>query len=321
MSSSFGWKLGLTGVFGGSSGLATSYVSQSLQNLNAASIPVPSPSDFEDSLNNLNLYEVGGGVDEVGKGDFALITPTSTSSLSVPVTRVLTVLPSTVRIERKEVETAVDIIRENSDLLSRYPTAPQVLDENYDDLVGALANFYNSRDVQEKLALYCTRHFETKAPAQVEDSRLPWGNFPDNKTCAICQDLIAGPVTLSCGHSFCGDCAVTLYDRCTSCDTEVGFLCPACRASTSSPGTFVRILDEDLLALVETRQDCEAKTDWMERRENYLKKIAEKDEDGKDDGFKTFLMSRSREIAPIIAFVAIIAFSIIQVMRAKGGKS
>ena len=47
--------------------------------------------------------------------------------------------------------------------------------------------------------------------------------------CAICMELLAVPVTLACGHTFCVDCLRRIETRLT------GVVCPTCRTVTDRP--------------------------------------------------------------------------------------
>lgn len=52
----------------------------------------------------------------------------------------------------------------------------------------------------------------------------------DQFNCSICLDVLKGPVTIPCGHSYCSDCIQNYWDQ----DDYLGvFVCPQCRQNFS----------------------------------------------------------------------------------------
>jgi hypothetical protein len=59
--------------------------------------------------------------------------------------------------------------------------------------------------------------------------------------CLVCQELLDGPVTTACGHSFCSKCLRQAIDIC-------GNVCPACRSALPSALPKLNIVLEKLVA-------------------------------------------------------------------------
>ncbi|KAJ1388328.1 hypothetical protein B484DRAFT_409658 [Ochromonadaceae sp. CCMP2298] len=106
-------------------------------------------------------------------------------------------------------------------------------------------------------------------PWQYDAEVDSWEQLKQKYPCVICQDVLAGPVVLNCSHSFCGACCsdmIAAVAPADSCAVEhVSHRCPSCKTEIESV-TFERMLDANLLRMVEALPDCEAKIYWKLRR-------------------------------------------------------
>ena len=108
-----------------------------------------------------------------------------------------------------------------------------------------------------------------------------WSLLSSKFKCCICLDVLAGPVILSCSHSFCGKC---LWDHINLNETvpnnEIVSLCPECR-SVFHPNRiiFERVLDQLIESEVEKINSSlnidpvvsQEIYEWKKRRNAYLK--------------------------------------------------
>ena len=108
-----------------------------------------------------------------------------------------------------------------------------------------------------------------------------WNHLSSKFRCCICLDVLAGPVILSCSHSFCGKCLcdhISLNE--TVPNNEIVSLCPECR-SVFHPNQiiFERVLDQLIQSEVEKINSSinidpvitQEIYEWKKRRDAYLK--------------------------------------------------
>lgn len=91
-----------------------------------------------------------------------------------------------------------------------------------------------------------------------------WEKIRDEHPCAICQDLLAVPVKLSCSHRYCLSCIQALISSCDSTSSERR--CPICRTSMIGDPSYLHSLDVDIATEVSYVPNCENKNNWKERR-------------------------------------------------------
>ena len=86
----------------------------------------------------------------------------------------------------------------------------------------------------------------------------------DQPSCSICMELICCPVSLACGHSFCGGCFVGYY-------THGGNGCPGCRAPFPSAPPAMNILLQNVAESLHASQNpsSDEYTSWEERKANW----------------------------------------------------
>jgi hypothetical protein len=144
---------------------------------------------------------------------------------------------------------------------------------------------------------------------------LSWDDLVSEHPCVICNDLLAGPVILSCSHSFCGSCLVKHVDACESDDIEVSLCCPICRKEIVC-SVFENILDTVITKKVENFPDCESKRDWTERRNKNTKYM--KDENSKknrtqEDYDEDSFLKKCIDVAyPVVAILVVIIIIILR---------
>jgi hypothetical protein len=91
--------------------------------------------------------------------------------------------------------------------------------------------------------------------------------------CSICRDVLAAPVSLSCGHSFCGTCFKALKDSCiTSNDIDLIPTCPLDRKPVSN-AIYDRVMDDLICEEVSKLSDSKDKFNWISKRQKYLQVI------------------------------------------------
>lgn len=127
-----------------------------------------------------------------------------------------------------------------------------------------------------------SNHIHTEQDNFINDSAIniqkipviesPWNKFKNepgtDRICAICQDVLASPQILNCGHSFCGICLHEYKERCTSFDAEVCYNCPRCREQITQV-TFQSAFDSELHYKIKELLDCPEKEDWKQRNDQF----------------------------------------------------
>ena len=113
------------------------------------------------------------------------------------------------------------------------------------------------------------------APLVADTAQDVAASIADDCQCGICHDLMVGPHALTCGHSFCGECAWTwMRTRPT---------CPICRERTAKPA-YERIMDDLICSVVEPRLNAKAMADrnarkkkWQELQVDYARHARERE--------------------------------------------
>ena len=72
----------------------------------------------------------------------------------------------------------------------------------------------------------------------------------DDLNCLICYNLLCQPTTMHCGHSFCRDCAVKLFN------TDRKINCPICRTTLSKELPRVNVTLKTLIEFIKVK-DCD----------------------------------------------------------------
>lgn len=108
-------------------------------------------------------------------------------------------------------------------------------------------------------------------PVQISVCNGLWEELAARFHCSICLDVLAAPHVLSCSHSFCWTCVKKWDDSCTYEDAELVHVCPMCQTVCEDPPTFERMMDELIVAQVETVPDCSQKAEWSSKRREYLR--------------------------------------------------
>mmetsp|Transcript_9606 Transcript_9606/g.14344 ORF Transcript_9606/g.14344 Transcript_9606/m.14344 type:complete len:281 (-) Transcript_9606:159-1001(-) len=138
----------------------------------------------------------------------------------------------------------------------------------------------------------------------VKEPHGSWQAIVDEYKCLICQDILAAPVAIKCGHSYCGICIKDLCPVISSSppsrssleifmswfrffpnqvnqDGIIAPLCPHCRDPFEGNGNYEMFLDKLILQKVNdtcdidpiTHLDCsEKKESYHYRRNQYLAK-------------------------------------------------
>eukprot|EP01039_Chlorochromonas_danica_P010021 gene10021-11082_t len=102
------------------------------------------------------------------------------------------------------------------------------------------------------------------------DSSGFWNDLSSKFPCTICLDVLAAPVVLECGHSFCGICIQEYYETCESKDIEVIHDCPNCCLPFSKSFRYELALDQVIQTSIEKAPACKESQEWKERRQKYL---------------------------------------------------
>jgi hypothetical protein len=120
----------------------------------------------------------------------------------------------------------------------------------------------------------------TRTATPSDDANETWNRLCAKFCCSICRDVRAAPVVLKCSHSFCFSCVGDLKNQATvEDDTVVHSLahshvvlhkCPDCRKEMEGTENFSRDYDEVIFALVEQVPECDMKTAYNERRNEYF---------------------------------------------------
>jgi hypothetical protein len=104
-------------------------------------------------------------------------------------------------------------------------------------------------------------------PTEEEDA---WYALVEKFKCSSCLDVRAASCILPCSHSYCGDCLHTLQHPPKGKKADYS-CCPECRESFPVDSeTYERDMDLVTESEVSMAPDCEAKTDWYDRRQKYL---------------------------------------------------
>jgi hypothetical protein len=183
-----------------------------------------------------------------------------------------------------EADSAIEAINESPDLLPQivpkgyHDLSPELKDEICEKARAQVTNPWFLDQVREKIE-------GKKAAAAPERPSTPrddeertqwvekWEKLKEKYPCAVCQDVLAGPVILGCSHTFCGYCVQSMIDRC-SCEgegrgVEVVHHCPLCTTPIEHC-VYERMLSANIEA--EAQQfSWEYRAHWDERRRAYEK--------------------------------------------------
>lgn len=103
-----------------------------------------------------------------------------------------------------------------------------------------------------------------------------WAALQDQFKCVICQDVLAGPVILSCEcTSFCFDCIASYKSSFSSTSSNVAthYPCPHCKQVVEQlDPRYERALDDVIFSAIQSLSgvDDSLKQDWAERRQACL---------------------------------------------------
>ena len=109
-----------------------------------------------------------------------------------------------------------------------------------------------------------------------------WNALVKEHHCALCLDVLAAPVIISCSHDFCGDC-MNGYMKSTEGEGATCF-CPLCRAEIESKGIYNRGLDAIIVKKVEALPGVSSQSkDWGRRRGDYFSSLSGRDTAGDEN--------------------------------------
>jgi len=99
----------------------------------------------------------------------------------------------------------------------------------------------------------------------------------DDLECPVCLRLLYLPMTLSCGHTFCGSCLVNISTRTQPREgnpSKISFCCPICRDKSEldelpRPNVLLSALITKYLPDATARREIEAERDEAEERERF----------------------------------------------------
>jgi hypothetical protein len=178
-----------------------------------------------------------------------------------------------------EIQAGISSLRDRPDLVHRFlPNSVTMdhMDHIFDGVRTVLSDPHLIRSavgrINNKAGASLPVFNELPSAIPKEKSDGMFRSFEDLYTafgCAICRDVLAAPVSLSCGCSFCGGCYQTLKDSCISSDIEVMPTCPLDRKPISS-ANYVRIMDDLICQEVSKMPESKDKVNWARRRQQYL---------------------------------------------------
>lgn len=154
----------------------------------------------------------------------------------------------------------------------------------------------------------------------------PWNKFKNDprtdRICVICQDVLACPQILNCGHSFCGICLHNYKENCVSSDVEVCHNCPRCREQITQV-TFQKAFDAELQYKINELPDCPEKDDWKQRNDQFdelncgtfIQQRVSRFEDCNDDEEEDYFYQLVDLSSKIVVYVATAAIMLIVLWR------
>lgn len=190
-----------------------------------------------------------------------------------------------VKISKEEAESAIEVVKDMPAVHSILRTIPE---ESARDLFNRTVEMVRNPDylheikkkmeskMKEKAIDQHQLHEHVDLSGDKEDVLAKWDVLVDNHRCAICQDLLAGPMLLKCTHSFCFHCLHEYVNRCQlsednlSNKTEVVHKCPLCPQEFQLvDAIFERTMDHNIAEQAYSFPESLGK-DWMERRHTWL---------------------------------------------------
>lgn len=247
-------------------------------------------------------------VDFTGIGSSKLLTQSLDGLRGIPLTD-------------HEIQAGITSLRERSDLVRH--AVPSILTIDRMDrifegvksvlsdqlLIGSAVKMINQKPMSPIFTAFSAA-VSQEVPSPIEMSQGIIRTFNDLReefSCVICQDLLAAPVALSCGHSLCGACYLDLKDSCTSSDAEVEAICPLDKISVSR-ANYVRVFDNHICQEVSKMPASVDKMNWVSRRRKYFSRTQDHSKLPAHENFEGILDEIKYPIAVLSVITLILIF-------------
>jgi hypothetical protein len=142
-----------------------------------------------------------------------------------------------------------------------------------------------------------------------DEETKAWAELCNKYPCSICVDVLAAPVVLDCGHSFCGVCISDYFNCCASADVEVVHECPCCHAESSCAARYERAFDNVVQDDVEKVPYCADKEEWQARHRKYMIMLTEANTE------RTDAQEKPKWWLKLVYAVSIVVIALIVVVR------
>ncbi len=100
-------------------------------------------------------------------------------------------------------------------------------------------------------------------------AQLQWLALQLKYPCALCNKVLAAPVTLSCSHSLCGMCAPVPQPDESMNDLAI-CQCPVCAQTLMNEGNYCEMFDNMICGAAAEIGPCIGKREWTARRQKHL---------------------------------------------------